>query len=134
MATRNKGTRSTKKANTQMIEPKPQQQTSGAAQSAQNPAPTPQQAARAQEAEPTIRKGIYLSALVYIEGNQPAPEDFAAIASSVLKSALSSDHGDFSITLKKVEVQNNIEDSAGDGPGDAGGDNSAASKPDKFQF
>ncbi len=131
MATKNRGTSSTKKGNAPIIEPAPQEHTADAAQPAQSPVPAPQQqAASATKVEPTIRKGIYLSALIYIEGDQPAPDDFTALASSILKSALSGDHNGLSITLKKVDVQNDIEDANGS----AGENNTAASKPEKFQF
>ncbi|MBF6614027.1 MAG: hypothetical protein IVW55_12940 [Chloroflexi bacterium] len=126
MATKNKGTSPTKKGSAQIIEPAPQQHASGAAQPAQSPSPQ-RQAASAVQATPTIRKGIYLSALVYIEGDQAAPDDFTALASSALESALSGDHSGLSITLKKVDVQNNVEDNADE-------NNSAAPKPEKFQF
>ena len=62
---------------------------------------------------PVIRKGIYLSALVYVEGEQAAPEDFAALATSALKEALAETfrerHGGLSMSLKGIEVRNDVE-------------------------
>jgi len=60
-----------------------------------------------------IKKGIYLSALVYIEGEQAAPADFATTAMSALKEKLRAafdGKGDLEMTLKKVEVRNDIEE------------------------
>jgi hypothetical protein len=60
-----------------------------------------------------IRKGIYLSALIYVEGDMPAPEDFIAPATKALKSvldeALEGEHDGLSMALKKVEVRNDVE-------------------------
>ena len=70
------------------------------------------------EAEATIKKGIYLSALVYIEGEQAAPADFAATATTALKETLRAafnEKGDLRMTLKKVEVRNDIEEEGEDG-------------------
>ena len=72
-------------------------------------------AAPASEAKPSnvIRKGIYLSALVYVEGDMPAPEDFISPTTKALKSvlegALKGEHDGLSMTLKKVEVRNDVE-------------------------
>ena len=81
-----------------------------------------------EKSAPTIRKGIYLSALVYVEGDMPAPEDFIGPATAALKDALyeafKSDPGGLTMVLKKVEVQNDIEQ--------AEDDNSA--RGEKFQF
>ena len=69
---------------------------------------------RATQKTPTIRKGIYLSALIYIEGDQPAPEDFAALTTSALKeriaSAFEGEQDGLIMTLKKVEVVNDVEE------------------------
>jgi len=65
------------------------------------------------EVEATIKKGIYLSALVYIEGEQAAPADFTTAATTALKEKLHAAfdaEGDLRITLKKVEVRNDIEE------------------------
>jgi hypothetical protein len=90
---------------------------------------TPDPANRATQKTPTIRKGIYLSALIYIEGDQPAPEDFTALAASALKkrlaSAFESEQDGLAMALKKVEVVNDIEEEdAGDEP----------QQEEKFQF
>lgn len=81
--------------------------------------PNPSQTAAAQptkpdaEPAPTIRKGVYLSALIYVEGDEAAPEDFSARATSALKDALQSalkeDSNGLTMKLKKVEVRNDIE-------------------------
>jgi hypothetical protein len=75
----------------------------------------------------TIQKGVYLSALVYVKGEQPPAENFTALATSALKDALASalkgDHGGLSMTLKKVEVQNDVEQ-----------DDGQSAKGEKFQF
>lgn len=65
------------------------------------------------EVEATIKKGIYLSALVYIEGEQAAPTDFATTATAALKEKLRTafdEKDDLRMTLKKVEVRNDIEE------------------------
>src|SRR5437762_8957375 len=62
----------------------------------------------------TIRKGIYLSALVYVEGDQAPASDFMGPAKAALADALKGDHNGLSLTLKKVEVQNNVEDDGDD--------------------
>ncbi|MEO6457308.1 MAG: hypothetical protein ABIO92_03395 [Chloroflexia bacterium] len=65
------------------------------------------------EAEAAIKKGIYLSALVYIEGEQAAPADFATTATTALKEKLRAafgEEGNLGMTLKKVEVRNDIEE------------------------
>ncbi|HYO50890.1 MAG TPA: hypothetical protein VEW94_13650 [Chloroflexia bacterium] len=88
----------------------------------------PDPANKATQKTHTIRKGIYLSALIYIEGDQPAPEDFAALTTSALKkrlaSAFESEQDGLAMTLKKVEVVNDIEEE------DAGDE----FQEEKFQF
>jgi hypothetical protein len=79
---------------------------------------------------PAIRKGVYLSALVYVEGDLPAPEDFTTPATSALKEVLGeafkAKPGGLNLTLKKVDVQNDLEqEEAEEGKG-AG--------EEKFQF
>ncbi len=86
---------------------------------APDPAPPakqePAEAASAEQAKPenVIRKGLYLSALIYVEGDMPAPNDFISPATKALKSvleqALKGEHEGLSMTLKKVEVQNDVE-------------------------
>jgi hypothetical protein len=75
---------------------------------------TPDPANSATQKTPTIRKGVYLSALIYIEGDQPAPEDFTALTTSALKKRLASafegEQDGLAMTLKKVEVVNDIEE------------------------
>lgn len=114
--------------------PAPQQpnsasETTGKAEAARTQA-APQTPAPAPTAAPaTIRKGIYLSALIYVEGDLPPAADFIGPATAAVKKAISSvpagDHAGLSMTLKSVDVQNN----AGDAEGKAklGGES-------KFQF
>ena len=81
-------------------------------QQEQTQAPTAAPAAQTKPAN-VIRKGIYLSALIYVEGDLPAADDFIAPATNALKSvldeALKGEHGGLSMTLKKVEVRNDVE-------------------------
>src|SRR5687768_4640094 len=59
-------------------------------------------------AEPVMKKGIYLSALIYIEGEQAAPDDFAALSTAALKeklkAALERDDSGLRMSLKKIEA------------------------------
>jgi hypothetical protein len=77
-----------------------------------------------------IRKGIYLSALIYVEGDMPAPDDFISPATNALKSvlaeALKGEHDGLGMTLKKVEVRNDVEQE--DEEAEGGG------QEEKFQF
>jgi hypothetical protein len=91
---------------------------------------TPDPANKATQKTPTIRKGIYLSALIYIEGDQPAPEDFTALTTSALKKRLASafegEQDGLTMSIKKVEVVNDVEEeSAEDKP---------QGEEEKFQF
>lgn len=83
------------------------------------------------EAKPTIRKGIYLSALIYVEGDMPAPDDFIGPATNALKpvleQALKGEHDGLSMALKKVEVRNDVEQEAEEGEGEE-------QPEEKFQF
>jgi hypothetical protein len=92
--------------------------------------PTGTGSASDEKSAPAIRKGVYLSALVYVEGEQAAPEDFAATATAALKDALSdplkTNPDGLNITLKKVEVQNDVEQEETDGGKGVG--------EEKFQF
>ena len=91
--------------------------------------PSQAEPAKEPEARPTIRKGIYLSALIYVEGDMPAPDDFIGPATNALKSvldeALNGQRDRLSMTLKKVEVRNDIEQDAGEEDGQT---------EEKFQF
>ena len=77
------------------------------------------------ETAPAIKKGIYLSALIYVEGVQPAPEDFTPVATGALKEALESalkqGNSAVKMTLKKIEPRTDIEQDDGE-------------KEEKFQF
>jgi hypothetical protein len=82
-----------------------------------------------------MHKGVYLSALIYIEGYQPAQEDFAALATSALKKALGACLGDLqdkmTATLKSIDVRNNAEDEEDSGEHKSG---AGTNKDEKFQF
>src|SRR5215208_3857587 len=80
-----------------------------------NPAQEKQEAGKGKQptAEPTIKKGIYLSALIYVEGEQAAPADFDAVAIDALKKRLSraiEEGGELRMTVKKIEVKNDVEE------------------------
>jgi hypothetical protein len=87
------------------------------------------QQAQDKDSPAAIRKGIYLSALIYVEGDQAPASDFAtpakAALTNVLSKALKGKHGGLSMALKKIEVRNDVED---EDPGDDGG------KGGKFEF
>src|SRR2546423_10755477 len=75
----------------------------------------------------TMRKGIYLSALIYIEGDQPPAENFNAHAKAALKDRLdgknSPEYAGLTMTLKKVEEQTDVEE-----------DGKESDKGGKFEF
>ena len=83
------------------------------------------------EGEQTIRKGIYLSALIFVEGEWPAARDFAGPAKSAVKGALSQAfegaHDGLTIRLKELEVRNDVEEDGGEDAGEPKGE-------EKFQF
>jgi hypothetical protein len=73
------------------------------------------QGVQAKPDEPKLlRKAIYLSALIYVEGDQSPPEDFAALTTSALKKrqaeAIDGEHEGMRMTLKKVEPRHDIEE------------------------
>jgi hypothetical protein len=57
----------------------------------------------------SIREGIYLSALIYVEGEQAPTEDFSPVAKAALRKALANEPEGISMALKKVEVKNDVE-------------------------
>jgi hypothetical protein len=65
------------------------------------------------EASEPMRKGIYLSALIYVEGDRAPADDFNALTTSALRrtleSCLTGTHGDLTMTLKQIDVRNDIE-------------------------
>lgn len=78
-----------------------------------------------------IRKGIYLSALIYIEGEQAPDENFNELAKAALKDKMAGDNNPeyarLTIILKRVEEQTDVEedeDETGNG----------AEKGDQFEF
>jgi hypothetical protein len=121
MATRSKTPKS------QKAEGSEQKAVGGEQQVSDGPA-SPISDAPEEKSVPTIHKGVYLSALVYVEGDMPAPEDFTSTATSVLKEALGeaskSIPGGLSMSVKKVEVQNDVEQD----------DDNNQDKEEKFQF
>lgn len=74
------------------------------------PAPAQNQGQNTGDQPQAMKKGVYLSALVYIEGMQAPADDFAALAKKTLSDALSGDHNGLTITLKNSHVENNVED------------------------
>jgi hypothetical protein len=93
----------------------------------------PSQAEPSAEGEQTMRKGIYLSALIWVEGDWPAARDFASPAKAAAKGALSQalegEHDGLTLRLKSLEVRTDVEE-------DNGEDEDAAGKPkeEKFEF
>lgn len=132
MATRGKPRRRKwrKSASEQAPPPKQEQAQAPPAPPAEEKAAEP---APAEQTKPSnvIRKGIYLSALIYVEGDMPAPDDFISPTTKALKSlleqALKGEHDGLSMALKKVEVRNDVEQED-DGEAEEGG------KEEKFQF
>lgn len=112
MATRSKTPKRQKTVNNQQAGSS-QQPVAGQSTGSEGKNPPAAQPAPGGNDAPTIRKGIYLSALIYAEGEQAAPEDFAATATAALKDALGeafkTNPGGLNMTLKKVEVQNDVE-------------------------
>jgi hypothetical protein len=75
----------------------------------------------AEEPPAKIRKGIYLSALIYVEGEQAPAENFSATAKSAVRDALDGEHDGLSITLKKLEAKTDVEqedEGKGEGKGE----------------
>lgn len=77
---------------------------------------------------------------MYIEGDQPPAADFAALTTAALKkrlaNAFSGTQDGLSMALKRVDVQNNVEENGGDnGTGGIGKDRQANKDGgEKFQF
>ncbi|MEO8287840.1 MAG: hypothetical protein ABI670_15535 [Chloroflexota bacterium] len=96
------------------------------------------QAAVNKPAKETMKKGIYLSALIYIEANAAPEDDFIAttrpLLKNILEEALSKPPEGYSMTLKEVNVQNDVEqdDSPQDRPAAAA--DGKQKKEEKFQF
>src|SRR6476620_7016960 len=95
MATKSKGKRSQKATgDTQQESPQPEQQPQAAsgttpveAPSARQPSTSDAQSATA--SDEMIKKGVYLSALIYVEGYQKPPDDFNTTTITALKKVLS---------------------------------------------
>jgi hypothetical protein len=123
MATRSKTPKKQKAEGSEQKAEGGEQQASDTPNSPAGDTPAPDE-----KSVPTIHKGVYLSALVYVEGDQPAPEDFTSTATSALKEALGeaskSIPGGLSMSVKKVEVQNDVEQD----------EDNSQDKEEKFQF
>lgn len=92
----------------------------------------PTQPAQGQdEAVQPMKKGIYLSALIYVEGMQAPADDFASFAKSAVTGAVAGNHDGVTITLKNLHVENNVEDT-----GDSGkqADQTDSSSKGGFEF
>ena len=78
-----------------------------------------------------IRKAIYLSALIYVEGDQPAPDDYAKLASSALRDVLAEvldrEHNGLRMEVKGIDVRNDIEE-------DEEEETQEHKRKEKFQF
>jgi hypothetical protein len=82
--------------------------------------PTPEETPQAQDAAspPPLRihKGVYLSALIYVEGSEDPSADFNSLTISALKANLNQffaeAHDGLMMTLKNVNVENNIEEAS----------------------
>ncbi|HET9494921.1 MAG TPA: hypothetical protein VFR15_11885 [Chloroflexia bacterium] len=85
------------------------------------------------EGEQTIRKGIYLSALIWVEGDWPAARDFAtpakAAARDALEAAFEGEHDGLTLRLKNLEVRTDVEEA--DGEAGAEGEQK---EEEKFEF
>ena len=125
------GTRSRSKGTKKTAQPRPQEDKP--AQQAPEQSPSADSAAdAAKEAPATMRKGVYLSALIYVEGDQAPADDFTAAAKSAVSDALAKcAPSGYTITLKKAQAQNDVEE---DDAGEGGDDKGAKSKKDSFEF
>jgi hypothetical protein len=70
------------------------------------------------EGEQTIRKGIYLSALIWVEGDWPAARDFAtpakAAARDALENAFEGERDGLTLRLRKLEERTDVEEDYGE--------------------
>jgi hypothetical protein len=74
------------------------------------------------EGEKAIRKGIYLSALIWVEGDWPAARDFAtpakAAARDALENAFEGERDGLTLRLKKLEERTDVEEDDGKAEGE----------------
>jgi hypothetical protein len=133
MATKNRRAAPGRQPKGGVAEPVPPQPTPAQQTSSQPNQPSGARVDASQPATGTIKKGVYLSALIYVEGNQAPAEDFNSLSISVLKKNLNeffaTPHDGLTITLKSVDVRNDVEADDGES-GSAGG----SKKREKFQF
>jgi hypothetical protein len=74
------------------------------------------------EAAPApIRKGIYFSALIYVEGEQAPADNFDTPALEALRKALETvlkgEHGGLEMSLKRLQIENSVESDDGEPEG-----------------
>lgn len=85
------------------------------------------------QAPEVIRKGAYLNVLLYVEGEQHAPDDFTKLATATVRAALdpitSKPKDGLSITLKQIEERHDIEQDDEESPEEGEG-----GKEERFQF
>ena len=85
-----------------------------------------------------IRKGIYLSALIYIEGDQAPADNFNALAKAALQDRLSGTHNPahdaLKMTLKKAEEQTDVEEDDSRGGQSNKAQPKSGKKEEKFEF
>ena len=131
MGTRSKGKRSRKARS----DPQPNQPAAEQPQTASSATSTDAQGAS--PSDDMIRKGVYLSALVYVEGYQKPPDDFNSTTITALKKmlndCLASPPDGLTMKLKSVDVQNDVEQDD-DGGGDTKSVTPSKKKEEKFQF
>ena len=86
----------------------------------------PEQAAKG-DGEQAIRKGIYLSALIWVEGDWPAARDFTtpakAAARDAIEKAFEGELNGLTLKLKKLEARTDVEEDDGE-----------AKQEEKFEF
>lgn len=87
----------------------------------------PEQTTKGDDGEQTIRKGIYLSALIWVEGDWPAARDFTTPAKAAVRDAIENafdgEHNGLTLKLRKLEVRTDVEEDDGE-----------AMQEEKFEF
>jgi len=151
MATKGKGKRPRKATDdTQQESPQPEQQPQAASGTtpaepppASQPPTSDAQSQSATASSEMVKKGVYLSALIYVEGYQKPPDDFntttVTALNKVLSDCLASPPDGLTMKLKSVDVQNDVEqddEGASDKHGQEAPPQSAkkSKQEEKFQF
>jgi hypothetical protein len=98
----------------------------------------PEQAAEG-EGEQPMRKGVYLSALIWVAGEWPAARDFVGPAKAAVREALyeafEEERDGLTLRLKGLEVRNDVEeDEEGAGEGDVKSEATGKREEEKFEF